>query len=83
MSGHPLLRLKGHIHEGLQVVETERRAVAPGAGLIFEWARKGRGEERAVLADVLPDRGLDVPTSQCGRWSFRLLVGRHGVSSSV
>ncbi|MDR4468337.1 MAG: hypothetical protein MRJ68_08565 [Nitrospira sp.] len=72
MSIDPLLRLKGDTHERLQVAKTERGAIAPGAGLIFEWARKGRREERALLADILPDRGLDVPTSQRGRRSSRL-----------
>ena len=81
MSSDPLLRLKGDIHERLKVIETKRGAIAPGAGLIFEWARKGRREERALLAHILPDRGLDVPTSQCGGRSFGLLIGRHLVSS--
>ena len=48
--------------------------MAPGAGLILERARERRREERPVLADVLPDRGLDVPTSQRGCRLFRLLV---------
>jgi hypothetical protein len=42
---------------------------------------EGRCEERALLAEILPDRRLDVPTSQRGRWSFGLLLGRHLVSS--
>ena len=70
MSVDPLLRLKGDIHEGLQVVETERGAVVPGTGLILERARKGRREERSLLTDVLPDRGLDVAASQRRRRSF-------------
>ena len=70
MSIDPLLCLEGHIHEGLEVVETERGAVAPGIGLIPEWAREGRCEELSLLADVLLDRGLDVPTSQRGCRSF-------------
>jgi hypothetical protein len=37
-------------HERLQVVETERGAVAPGTGLILEWSGEGRCEERALLA---------------------------------
>lgn len=63
MSGDPLFGLKGDIHEGFQVVETERGAVTPFTGLILERTRKGRGEERDLLADVLPDRGIDVATS--------------------
>ena len=70
MSGHPLLGLKCDIHERLQVAKTERGAIAPGTGLILEWPREGRGEERALLADILPDRRLDVPTSQRRRRSF-------------
>jgi hypothetical protein len=81
VSGDPLLRLKGHIHERLQVVETERGAVTPGTGLVLERPRKGGCEERALLADILPDRGLDIPTSQRRCRSFKLLVDRHGVSS--
>ena len=81
VSGHPFLCLKGDVHERLQVAETERGAVAPGAGLILERPGEGRCEERPLLADVLPDRGLDVATSQRGRRSFGLLVGRHLVSS--
>ncbi len=49
----------------LQVVETERSAVLPFTGLILERPGEGRGEERSLLAGVLPDRRLDVPTSQC------------------
>jgi hypothetical protein len=70
VSGHPLLCLKGDIHEGLEVVETERSAVVPGTGLILEWARKRRCEERTILSDVLSDRVLNVPTSQ------RFVAGR-------
>ena len=70
MSGDPLLCLKGDIHERLEVTETERGAVAPGAGLILEGSGEGRREERALLTDVLPDRRLDVPTSQRGRRAF-------------
>ena len=81
MSGHPQLGLKGDIHQRLQVVEAARGAVAPGAGSILEWPRKGRCEERSLLADILPDRRLAVATSQRGRRSLGLLVGRHGVSS--
>ena len=70
VSGDPLFRLKRDIHERLQVVETERGAVAPCTGLILEWAGEGRCEERSLLADILPDRGLDVAASQRGRRSF-------------
>lgn len=34
------------IHEGLEVVETERGAVAPGTGLILERSGEGRCKER-------------------------------------
>lgn len=81
MSGDPLLGLKGNVHERFEVIKTERGAVAPGAGLILERARKGRREERTILAGILPDRGLDVATSQRGGWSFGSVVGRHLVSS--
>ncbi|NGZ95601.1 MAG: hypothetical protein CV089_05635 [Nitrospira sp. WS110] len=70
MSGHPLLGLKGDIHERLEVVEPERGSVTPETGLIFERSGEGRGEEQALLADVLPDRCLDVATSQRLRRSF-------------
>ena len=69
LSSHPLLRLKGDIHEGLEVVETERSAVAPGTGLILDWSRKVCRKERSLLADILPDRGLDIATSQRRRRS--------------
>lgn len=49
--------------------------------MILERARKGRGEERAFLADILPDRGLDVAAAQCRGRSFGWSVSRHGVSS--
>jgi len=70
VSGDPLLRLKGDIHERLQVIETERGAVVPGTGLILKRARKGRGEEWSVLAHILPDRRFDVAASERGRRSF-------------
>ncbi len=38
--------------------------------LILERSAEGRGEEWALLADILPDRGFDVATSQRGGWSF-------------
>lgn len=64
MRGHPLLGLEHHIHPRLEVIETEGRPVAPGTRLILERPRKCCREERPVLADVLPDCGLEVPTSQ-------------------
>ena len=70
MSSDPLLRFKGNVHEGLEVVEIERGPVVPGAGLILERSGKGRREERAFLANVLSDRRFDVPTSQRGCRSF-------------
>ena len=64
MSYDPLLRIKRDIDERLEVIETERSAVVPGAGLIPKRPRKRRDEEGAVLADILPDRRFDVATSQ-------------------
>ena len=49
-------------------------------GLVLEQAGESRREERAFLADVLPDRGLDVPAPKCVGW---VLVGSHPVSSFV
>ena len=80
MSSDPLFGLKRDIRQRLQIVETERGGIAPGTGLILEWAG-GRCEERALLADILLDRRFDVATSQRRRRSFGLLVGRHVVSS--
>lgn len=62
LSGHPFLGLTGHGEQGLQglqVMEPERGAVTPGAGLVLERAGKGRREEGTLLARVLPDRRLD------------------------
>jgi len=70
MCGHPLLRLKRDIHDRLEIVKTERGAGAPHPGLILERARKGRCEEWAFLAVILPDCRLDVPTSQRRGRSF-------------
>lgn len=64
----------------LQVVETERRGVPPRAGLILERSGEARREERAFLADVLPDRGFDVPAPERVRW---FLVRSHPDSSFV
>ena len=61
-------------------MEAEGRGVAPGTGLVLERPRKGRREERAFLAEVLPDRGFDVPAPECVRWFF---VRSHPVSSFV
>lgn len=41
-----------------------------GAGLILKRPRKGRGEERSILADILRDRRLDVSASRRGCWAF-------------
>lgn len=79
MSGNPLLGLKGDVHERLEIVETEGRAIAPFAGLILERPGEGRYEERSFLADILPDRGLDVAASQ--RMSRFFVLGSHLVSS--
>ena len=58
VSGHPLLGFKRDIHQRLKVIETERGPVAPHPGLILEQARERRGEERTLLAGILPDRRL-------------------------
>ena len=44
MSGDPLLGLVRNFDKGLKVIETERCPIAPRAGLILEWAGKGRCE---------------------------------------
>ena len=68
MSGNPLLRFQRDVHEGFEVMKTERRPMAPRAGRIPERAGKGGREERTVGAGVLPDRRFDVAASQrvCG-----------------
>lgn len=58
------LNLKGDIQELFEVIETEPGAIALGTGLILEWSREGRREERSVPADVLPGRRLDVAASK-------------------
>ena len=78
MSGDPLLGLTGHADKGFEVIETERRPIAPDPGLIFERPREGRCEERTLLADILPDRRFDVAASQRVRG---FVVGSHLVSS--
>jgi hypothetical protein len=45
-----------HIHQYLQVIETEGDAIAPHPGLILERTRERGGEEGTLLAAVLPDR---------------------------
>ena len=55
-------------------------AIAPCAGLILERPSEGRCEERSLLADILPDRGLDIAAAQCVSGFF---VGSHLVSSFV
>lgn len=84
MSGHPVLGLTGHGDQRLQVIETERGPITPSPRLILERPGEGRGEERSPLAGVLPDRRLDVPTSQrVGRLFGLLFFGRYLVSSLV
>ena len=63
MSCNPLLGVTRNSEKGLKVIETERGPIAPRAGLILEWAGEGRCEERTFLADILPDRRLDVAAS--------------------
>jgi len=38
VSGNPLVSLKRHVHQGLKVVKTRGRPIAPHAGLIREGA---------------------------------------------
>lgn len=47
-----------------EATETERGAVAPGTGLILGGGRKARFRERALPADVLPDRSLILQREQ-------------------
>lgn len=70
MSGHPWLGLADHIGQRSMSLRQKEVPSAPGTGLILERARKGRGDERPFLADILLDRGLEVPTSQRRPWSF-------------
>jgi hypothetical protein len=58
ISRHPVLGLTSQGNERLQVVKTERSAVAPHPGLILEWPGECRGEEGALLAGILSDRHL-------------------------
>ena len=74
MSGHPLLGLASKREQGLKVIQAERGPIAPCAGLIFEWAREGRCEERTLLAAILPDRRFDVAASELVRRLFGLLL---------
>ncbi len=50
MSGDPLLGFTRDSEKGFEVIETERRPVAPRSGLILERAGDGRCEERTMLA---------------------------------
>src|SRR5215831_6302503 len=81
MSLDPLLGFQRNIHEGVEVVKTERRPIAPGTGLILEGPREGGCEERTLLTDILPDRGLNVAATQ--RVSGLFVDGSHLVSSFV
>ena len=74
LSGNPLLGVTGDGDKRFEVIETERGAIAPGAGLILERTGEGRREERALLAGVLPDRRLDAAASQLVRG---IVVGIH------
>ena len=47
MSVNPLLRLKGNVHQRLQVAQTKRGAVSPDTGLMVELSGENRCEERA------------------------------------
>ena len=78
MSGNPVLGVTRDGDKRFKVVETERSAIAPRSGLIFERPREGRCEERTLLAGVLPDRRFDVAASQRVRG---FVVGSHLVSS--
>jgi len=79
VSGNPLLGFQRDVHEGLKVVKTEGRPIAPSAIRILERPREGCCEERTLLTDILPDCSLDVAASQ--RVSRFLVVGSHLVSS--
>ena len=61
MSGDPRFRFMCNGEQSLEVIETEGCPVAPSARLILEWPGKGRREERALFAGILPDRGLMLP----------------------
>src|SRR6267143_743326 len=80
MSGNPLFGVTRDGDKRLKVIETERGPIAPHSGLILEWAREGRCEEQTLIADILPDRGLDVAASQRVRG---FVVGSHLFSSFV
>ncbi len=55
MSSRPFLDLTGHGNERLLVAETERGALAPGAGLILERTGEGRREEWGPVGEILTD----------------------------
>jgi len=80
VSGDPLHGVTRDGDKRLKVIETERGSIAPRPGLILERTREGRGEERTLLADILPDRRFDVAASQRVRG---FVVGSHFVSSFV
>ena len=63
MSCNPLRRVTRDDDKSLKVIQTERGPIALRPGLILEWTREGRCEERTFLADILPDRRLDVAAS--------------------
>ena len=48
-SGNPTLGLTRYSEKGLKVIEVKRGPIAPLSGLIREWPRKGRCEERTLL----------------------------------
>ena len=75
-----LLRFTHDGDKGLKVIQTDRAPIAPRPGLFLERAGEGRREEGAILADILPDRRLDVAASQPVRG---FVVGSHFVSSCV
>ena len=77
MSGNPLLGLTRDGDQGFEVTETKRSPIAPRARLIPERPREARREERALLADILPDRRFEVAASQRVRG---FVVGSHHVS---
>jgi len=55
----PLLSLRVEKRDGVQVAVAERGKVPPRAGLVPDGPGEGDREVRAILTDVLPDRGID------------------------
>ncbi len=80
MRGDPVLGVTRDPEKGFEVIETGRSPIAPRAGLVLERTGERRCEERTLFDGILPDRRLDVATSQLARGLF---VGRHRVSSLV